>query len=183
MRFKMDRRRSLKNMGGLALLIPTKGVGRQDNNFFDQWKDQFMTRWETGHTYSTAILEAMPTEDFSFAPTVSQMSFGKQFTHFSYWNNFYLSFIKNTDPTPEPEVIKHETVLDYLQKMHDINTALIQSIEPEIFFKDNWTDQPYWKDHTTCDFLTRAYMHTTHHRAQAISFLRAKEIEPPFFMF
>ncbi len=170
-------------MGGLALGLSARGIGKQPNSFFDQWKEQFITRWQTSHAYSTAILEAMPVEDFTFSPTEAQMPFGKQFSHFSYWNNFYLSFISNTSPTPEPEIIDQETVLAYFQEMHEVNTAIIQSIEAEIFFKDNLTDRPYWKDHTTCDFLTRAYMHTTHHRAQAIAYLRAKDIEPPFFMF
>ena len=178
----MKRRSVLKNLSTVSIAIPTYLTVKEDP-FFNQWKDQYLKRWHTGHEYSLKVLEAMPVDQFDFRPTISQMPFGQQFTHFSYWNQYYLSFISGENPIDEPSSFDVETVREFTNAMHEKNTAAIELVTPANLFSKEWTERPYWRDHSTMDFLTRAYMHTTHHRAQAIMYLRHNNVEPPSFMF
>ena len=132
----------------------------------------------------------MPESDILFQPIAEQKPFGRHFTHTAYWNAFYAGSITGTPPPEEPESADRQAMRDYFEQTSTDFTELIHALpESELFAKaekgkELWGKHGnYWKEHTAMDFLLRAYMHTTHHRAQAIVYLRLKGIEPPFFMF
>lgn len=125
----------------------------------------------------------MPEDQFGYKPSEEQMSFGKQFSHFSYWNSYYLSIVAGEKPMAEPASHEKEAVRPYLVAVQDRCLEIIKSLPADKFYTKDLIDQDYWRDHTSCDFLMRAYMHTTHHRAQAIMYLRNQGVTPVFFMY
>ena len=181
----MKRREILQFLPGMAAgtMLPLSTSG-------ESWLPAFGRRWETAVEYSLKIFDAMPESDLLFQPIAEQKPFGLHFSHVGYWNAFYAGSIAGNSPPAEPENPDRQTIRDYfVQTSADFSKLINDLSEAELFIKaekgsELWGQHAdYWKVHTVMDFLLRAYMHTTHHRAQAIVYLRLKGIEPPFFMF
>lgn len=184
----MERRDALHLCAGLATsaLIPLN----TDSPRRDQWLPAFAKRWEVALTYSLRILDALPEADLYFQPIPEQKPFGLHFTHAAYWNAYYTGSITGTSPPAEPENPDKQTIKAYFEQTSQGFTTLIHSLKESALYtkpqkgKALWGKHAnYWEQHTVMDFLLRAYMHTTHHRAQTIVYLRLKGVEPPFFQF
>ena len=182
----MKRREALQFSSGLAVsaFVPFS------RPMEEEWLPAFAKRWETAIEYSLKIFDTMPESDILFQPISEQKPFGLHFTHTAYWNAFYAGSITGTPPPPEPEQPDRKAMRDYFEQTSADFTRLILGLsESELYVKaekgrELWVKHAnYWNQHTVMDFLLRGYMHTTHHRAQAIVYLRLKGVEPPFFMF
>ena len=71
----------------------------------------------------------------------------------------------------------------YVEENFDYCTSVIEKISLADLDRKGIIDENYWREHTGRDLLLRAFAHTSHHRAEAIVYLRLKGIEPPFFEF
>lgn len=125
----------------------------------------------------------MPEELLDFRPRPEEMSFGRQFTHAAHWNTFFIGTIVNQPPLKEPAEVSKVIIREYYSTCHDHCAAIIAKLDDRQLDQTGYGTQPYWQKHTGHDFLLRAFMHTAHHRAQTLVYLRLKGIEPPFFAF
>lgn len=170
--------------------------------------DILINRWEKSRSYTMAVLNAMPLEDLEFRPRPEQMSFAQHFLHIGFTNNMFIGVLKEEKTYADFNALKDAPFFldlpdpisvfnaDTLQKRSPAeNKALILAYLNETYdyvltnlkgLKDNFLKQGkdkvkpwYLEGHTHLDLILRAENHTVHHRAQAVSYLRIKGIQPP----
>lgn len=121
--------------------------------------------------YTLAVAAAMPESGYSFKPTAAVMDFGSLLQHIAYgiewWEANYVKGIK-TDWTPPAESNKSSEVTAYLQKAYD---ALAKTI----------SSTPLNEEAVSGFYATLD--HITHHRGQAITYLRCKGMEAPEYRY
>lgn len=181
----MNRRKTLQVCAGLGAVgfAPLMAAGKP-NTASDALSD-FAKRWAVAIDYTLKVFEAMPEEHLDYRPTPEVMSFGKHFTHIGWGNALYTKGLTGQDIPKEPDELTKENILAYFnQTTEAFITAMNAQTPATLFSRDHhFKEQNYWKDHSHMDMLWRGYMHTTHHRAQAIVYLRLKGVEPPGFLY
>ena len=135
----------------------------------------------------------MPADGFDFRPNPEQFTFSKQFTHIGFWNTALIGAIVRRNPfydqklaeeMKEPANATKETVRDYLEKTFQFCDEVIRELTKEDLTRRGLKARDSGaSEHTGSELLLRAYMHMTHHRGQAIVYLRARGIKPPQFKF
>ncbi|WP_276371177.1 DinB family protein [Chryseolinea sp. H1M3-3] len=117
------------------------------------------------------MAEAMPETRYDFKPSPDVWNFKELMNHIvygiSWWENNYLKKIE-TPWNPPPILGKRQEILDAMHKAYD---ALAQTIA-----KGKSNDGVLKGFHATLD-------HVTHHRGQAIVYLRCNGITPPEYTF
>ncbi|RRQ48288.1 DinB family protein [Maribacter algicola] len=167
-----------------------------------------INRWEKSKSYTLSVLDTMPLEDLEFRPSPAQMSFAQHFLHIGYTNNMFIGVLKDEKtyadfntlkeapfflemPDPlsvfnadslqkrSPEQNK-ELIVAYLHETYDFVLTNLKELSDAFLKKGKDKVKPwYLEGHTHLDLILRAENHTVHHRAQAISYLRMKGIQPP----
>lgn len=126
---------------------------------------------ENSRKYSIAVAEAMPEDLYSFKPSPDVWNFKDLMNHITYgiswWEDNYLKKV-STPWNPPLSFEKKKEILTALHKAYD---ALIQTIN-----KAKASDDLFKSFHATLD-------HITHHRGQAIVYLRCNGIVPPEYIF
>ncbi len=136
------------------------------------------------------------------------MSFAQHFIHIGYINNSFIGvltdpktypdfealrdanfFISRPDPVHlfEPDSLKKRTpttnqklVRDYVVKTYDFVIASLENLNDQDLILGEEKEKPwYLGGHTNLDLILRGESHTSHHRAQAILYLKMKGIIPP----
>ena len=182
----MKRRSAIQSCALMGAMLPfPKGASSQES-----WLSSFQGRWETAVDYSLKVFDAMPETAYNFQPVTAQKPFAQHFTHMGYWNAFYQGSITGEFPPLEPKEPDAQEARAYFESTCQTFTDFLKQLPENQLGKkaekgaELWGENTrYWETHTVADFLLRAYMHTTHHRAQAIVYLRLNDITPPFFMF
>ncbi|MEY8021799.1 DinB family protein [Muriicola sp. SD30] len=197
-------RRSILGLLGLAPLALISSKVPTDNLLIAN----LIRRWKRSKEYTLAVLEAMPAESLEYSPTEQQMSFAQHFLHLGFTNNMFLGILldKNTYPDFEA-MMKADFFLDRpdavnlmqpdrLEKREaEINKALVAkyvadtfdyvitgigTLTDEMLAGGEQREKPWFLEgHSRLDLILRGEGHTTHHRAQAIVYLRLKGIQPP----
>ena len=71
-------------------------------------------------------------------------------------------------------------IVAYLNETYDFVLANLKGLKDDFLKEGREKVKPwYLEGHTHLDLILRAENHTVHHRAQAISYLRMKGIQPP----
>lgn len=154
------------------------------NQFAEQLRDDFAAHWKSTAEYSLECVEAMPAEHFSFRPVDEQRTFAEQLVHFAASNRgYFASFEKSVTRETQPQDLSKAAVREYLRRSFDATQSELESLTEEDFNRRDLKFNDRSAPHTAQDIFLRAYMHTTHHRAQAIAYLRLKSIEPPRWRF
>jgi uncharacterized damage-inducible protein DinB len=180
----MNRKEALLTLAGASLLTPlSSSEARPAPTAPGTFVRDFLLRWQNALAYSLKVLDKMPEEQFGYAPTPDQMSFGKQFAHAGHWNTYFIGLLTGQPPLPEPTSLSKALLTDYYTTCHTHCTGIIGQLTEQQLDQTGYRNQAYWKQHSGRDLLLRAFMHTAHHRAQALVYLRLKGIEPPFFEF
>jgi uncharacterized damage-inducible protein DinB len=179
----MRRKEALQKMAGGLLITagPLTEVHILSAN--DAFLQDFLPRWQNALAYSLKVLDKMPAELYGYKPTPAQMTFGKQYTHAAHWNTFFIGNIVNQPPLPEPAQADKAKVKEYYTTCHHHCTAILEKLDTLQLDNTGYGTHDYWKKHTGRDYLLRAFMHITHHRAETLVYLRLNGIEPPFFEF
>jgi uncharacterized damage-inducible protein DinB len=132
--------------------------------------------WQTAKTFTLAVADKMPDDQYSYKASPPEMSFGEMVNHIGDANFVYCSRAfgskgpaKGTDASKSPAV-KHLTdsfdfCLEGLQKISDAD--LMKKVGQGTPFESQWG----------------AFTHTAHHRAQLEVYLRLKGIDPPEYKF
>ena len=140
-------------------------------------------RWENARLYTLAVAEAMPEEDYGFKPLDSiSMSFGEQLLHLGH-NARWLSQNKLAGrPRPgKPSVdpLDKAAVIEYVDQSFHIADSILASLSfADLEEQVEWFAGPLSKRRIGL----LIFDHATHHRAQAIMYLRLKSIEPPRYV-
>lgn len=126
---------------------------------------------DTSKQYTLAVAAAMPENGYDFKPVDGVFNFGELLDHIAYgiewWESNFVKGIK-TDWAPVTVKSSKKEVTAYLQKVYD---ALSKTIS-----------EPGLSDDAVSGFYA-TLDHITHHRGQAITYLRIKGITPPEYMY
>lgn len=121
--------------------------------------------------YTLAVAAAMPDKDYSFKPTDEVMGFGELLNHIAYgiewWEANYVKGVKTEWAPPATGHSKKEAMA-YLEKAYGNLDKTISN--------GSLSEDAVSGFYATLD-------HITHHRGQAITYLRCKGITPPEYMY
>lgn len=144
-------------------------------------KATFVKHLTTSRDFTIKVAEAMPAADFDFKLTPPQMSFSGQLTHLSQGLSYFLSTFAGEKPDPgEPKSKSKEDVIAFVKMSFDKAISVVSKLTPEQIAK---TYKSEGGTGTGLELLMGVLDHTTHHRASAEMYLRAKGITPPEYQF
>lgn len=131
--------------------------------------------------YTLAVAEKMPAEQYGYRPTAEEMSFGEQLLHLGdnlvWLSSNYLGErpISHRSRVEGQDVDKAE-VLGLLSESYDFALQQLEQLDAESLSKEF-----PWKGGlmNKIQFLNLIQDHQTHHRAQAIVYLRLNQVVPP----
>src|SRR5687768_5704749 len=134
-------------------------------------KEQLLSTLQNSQNYTIAVAEAMPETDYNFMPTDSVWTFGELINHIAYgiswWTDNYIKKVETPwDPWPAKNS-KDEAISD-LNRAYDAVRDIIKN--------HHAGDEQRSGFHATLD-------HITHHRGQAVTYLRCKGIMPPEYTY
>ncbi len=165
-------------------------------------------RWKQSKEYTLAVLNAMPIDKLEYQPSKEQMSFAQHFMHIGFTNNAFIGILMDSATYPDfnaltkatfflerpdsinlfqPDFFKSEDsyankkmVTEYLIETFDYVISSLSKLNDDTLEKGLSKEKPWFlKGHTNLDLILRGESHTSHHRSQAISYLRMNDIKPP----
>ena len=136
---------------------------------------------KTSRDFTLKVAEQMPEADYGFKLTPPQMSFGEQMTHLAEEQAGFLAAFSNGKPNPgKPASMNKKDVLAYVRQAFDSSIAKVEKLTPAQISKTYMSDEGTM---TGLELLMFLIDHTTHHRASAEMYLRAKGITPAEYQF
>ncbi len=144
-------------------------------------KDTVVKHLKASEDFTLKVAEAMPEADYSFKLTPPQMSFGEQMVHLTQgFVYFTSSFVGEKPNPPKPPSMSKSDVIAYVKAGYEQVIARVSQLTPEQLSK---TYESSEGKATGFELLLGLMDHTTHHRASAEMYLRAKGITPPEYQF
>jgi uncharacterized damage-inducible protein DinB len=135
----------------------------------------------TSRDFTLKVAEAMPADNYSFKLTPPQMSFAEQMVHLSQGFVYITAPFSGAKPNPsKPASLNKADVIAFVKTSYDQLIADVSKLTPEQLAKTYHTEDG---DLTGTEMLLFVMDHTTHHRASAEMYLRAKGITPPEYEF
>lgn len=136
---------------------------------------------KTSRDFTVKVAEAMPASDYNFKLTPPQMSFAEQIVHLSQGMDYFLAAFSGQKPNPpKPKSLSKDDVITFEKAAFDHAIEQVSALTPAQIA------QSYHSEEGTMsglDLLLGVLDHTTHHRASAEMYLRAKGIKPPEYQF
>lgn len=133
--------------------------------------EQLLSTLETSKNYTLAVAQAMPGGKYKFKPVETVWSFGELLEHIAYGIRWWeANFVRSgkTDWAPPAAATDKETIIQNLTRAYD---ELEKTIGEGSLSKDAVKGF-----HATLD-------HITHHRGQAVIYLRCNGVEPPEYTY
>lgn len=134
-------------------------------------KEQLLKTLENSKAYTLAVADAMPEKNYQTRPADTVWKFGELLQHIAYgihwWEDNYVKAVKTNWDPPPLNGSKKETIAN-LQKAYG---SLADTIN-----KSEINDEVVNGFYATLD-------HITHHRGQAVTYLRHQGIEPPEYSY
>jgi len=144
-------------------------------------KSVLLKHLKVSRDFTLKVAAQMPDADYSFKLTPPQMSFAEQMTHLAQEQAGFLAVFSNTKPNPgKPASMNKKDVIAYVQQSFDRTIATVSKLTPEQISKTYTSDEGTM---TGLELLMFLMDHTTHHRASAEMYLRAKGITPSEYQF
>ena len=133
-------------------------------------KGQLLELLENSRNYTIAVASAMPEEQYSFKPVDTIWDFRELMNHIGYgihwWEDNFVK-AKKTEWAPPAPINAKDKIIVYIDKAYD-------SLRDTISKKNG--DDAVMGFHATLD-------HITHHRGQAVVYLRCKGVKPPDYAY
>lgn len=137
------------------------------------------SRWKLSKHYTLAMLAKMPDEHLSFRPTPQEWTFSQQLTHLADGNILISAPLRGEKPvyTGDPRQLDRAALEKHLNSSYDLVARAFDQIrsdadcEEMVDFLGDMTAKR--------DLCYRLLDHATHHRAQAVVYLRLNGIVPP----
>jgi len=134
-------------------------------------KEQLLSTLENSRKYTLSVADKMPGNSYNFRPTDTVWNFRELLHHIAYgidwWNENY---IKGTETAWEPPTVKGEKkeIVAGLDKAYESLKSTICNLK--------LNDKAVQGFNATLD-------HITHHRGQAVLYLRCNGITPPEYSY
>ncbi len=136
---------------------------------------------KTSRDFTLKVADQMPESAYDFKLTPPQMSFAGQMVHLSQAFDEYLSPIFGEKPNPEkPASMSKKDVIAFVRRSFDRVIEKVSKLTPAQVSKTFNTDEGTMSG---LELLMAMFDHTTHHRASAEMYLRAKGITPVEYQF
>jgi uncharacterized damage-inducible protein DinB len=137
--------------------------------------------FKTSEEFTVKVAAAMPESDYDFKLTAAQMSFREQMIHLSQGLDYILSGLSGEKPNPPKPASKSKSDTEaFIRSSYERAIGRISKLTPEQLHKSYTTEEGTM---TGIDMILMALDHSTHHRASAEMYLRAKGITPPQYEF
>jgi uncharacterized damage-inducible protein DinB len=134
----------------------------------------------TSRDFTLKVAEQMPEADYGFKLTPPQMSFAEQLAHLASDQVALLAPFTGGKPTPsKPASMGKRDVIAYVRQTYDQSMALVSKLTPAQIAQS----YNLGSSMTGLELLMFVLDHSTHHRAQAEMYLRAKGITPAEYEF
>lgn len=131
--------------------------------------------------FTVKVAEQMPASDYSFKLTPAQMSFAQQMVHLSQGLSYFVDPLLGEKPNPpKPKSTSKEDVIAFIKMSYDNAIDNVSKLTPDQLSKSYKTDEGSM---TGVELLLGMLDHSTHHRASAEMYLRAKGITPTEYQF
>jgi uncharacterized damage-inducible protein DinB len=136
---------------------------------------------KTSRDFTLKVAAQMPEADYGFKLTPPQMSFAEQMTHLAQEQAGFLAPFSTAKPNPgKPASMNKKDVIAYVQQAFDTSIATVSRLTPEQIMKTYTSNEGTM---TGLELLMFLMDHTTHHRASAEMYLRARGITPAEYQF
>lgn len=147
---------------------------------------ELQQKWINAEAYTMALAESMPAAQYDFRPVEGEMNFAEQLTHLSS-NMVWLcsDYLTTTMPPRSRKEIESyskkpkEEVLKVLEESLDFASATLKDFDPKQL---NETVKFFSGPMTKRQIINLMNDHLTHHRAQAIVYLRINGVLPPRYV-
>jgi uncharacterized damage-inducible protein DinB len=134
-------------------------------------KSQLLKTLQNSKDYTLAVAEAMPEKLYTFKPTEPVWNFKELIDHIAYgiqwWESNYIKEIKTDWNPPTGKNAKQEIIANLRQAYDSLETTINST---------SLNDKMMNGFYATLD-------HITHHRAQAITYLRCQNIAAPDYIY
>jgi len=135
----------------------------------------------TSRDFTLKVAAQMPEADYGFKLTPPQMSFAEQMVHLAEEQAGLLSPITNQTPQrAKPPSMSKKDVTAFVRQKFDESIAAVSKFTPAQIAKTYSSGEGSM---TGLELLMFVLDHTTHHRASAEMYLRAKGITPAEYQF
>jgi uncharacterized damage-inducible protein DinB len=136
---------------------------------------------KTSRDFTLQVADQMPEADYGFKLTPPQMSFAEQLTHLAQEQAGLLSPFSNDRPNPgKPASMNKKDVIAFVKLSFDNSIDQVSKLTPAQIAKTYNSGEGSM---TGLELLMFLMDHTTHHRASAEMYLRAKGITPAEYQF
>jgi uncharacterized damage-inducible protein DinB len=136
---------------------------------------------KTSRDFTLKVAAQMPEADYGFKLTPPQMSFAQQMTHLSEEQAGFLAPFTNAQGSPaKPASMNKKDVIAFVGQSFDRSIETVSKLTPDQISKTYNSGEGTM---TGLELLMFLMDHTTHHRASAEMYLRAKGITPTDYQF
>ena len=136
---------------------------------------------KTSRDFTLKVADQMPESDYNFKLTPPQMSFAEQMVHLSQAFDEYLSPLVGQRPnSAKPASMSKKDVIAFVQKSFDSSIEKVSKLTPAQLSKTYNSGEGTMSG---LELLMAMLDHTTHHRASAEMYIRAKGITPVEYQF
>lgn len=143
----------------------------------DDVKATVLKHLKTSRDFTVKVAEAMPASDYDFKLTPPQMSFAGQMVHLASGFTYFLSPFSGEKPNPaKPPSMSKADVIAFVKAQFGQAIDEVSKLTPDQLSKTYKSEEGSM---TGLELLLGMLDHTTHHRASAEMYLRAKGITPP----
>ena len=134
-------------------------------------KEQLLTTLENSRNYTLSVANTMPGNSYNFKPTDAVWNFRALLHHITYGIHWWKeNYIKGTETAWEPSTVegeKNEIIANLEEAYDSLKNTICNS---------KLNDKAVQGFNATID-------HITHHRGQAILYLRCNGITPPEYVY
>ena len=135
----------------------------------------------TSRDFTLKVAAQMPEADYGFKLTPPQMSFGEQMTHLAEEQAGLLApFSEGKSARSKPASMSKKDVIAFVKQCFDNSISTVSKLTPADIAKTYGSGEGSM---TGLERLMLVLDHTTHHRASAEMYLRAKGITPAEYQF
>lgn len=136
---------------------------------------------KTSREFTLKVADQMPESAYNFKLTPPQMSFAEQMVHLAQAFDEYLSPFLGQKPNPQkPASMSKKDVVAFVRQSFDGSIEKVSKLTPAQLSKTYNSDEGTMSG---LELLMGMLDHTTHHRASAEMYLRAKGITPVEYQF
>jgi uncharacterized damage-inducible protein DinB len=144
-------------------------------------KTAVLKHLKTSRDFTLKVAGQMPEADYAFKLTPPQMSFAEQMVHLTQGLDEYIAPFSGEKPNPaKPASMSKKDVIAFVQKSFDDVIAKVSKLTPAQLSKTYASAEG---NMSGLELLMGMLDHTTHHRASAEMYLRAKGITPVEYEF